>query len=54
MADASDSKSDVGNHVWVQVPSPAWCFFEGSLDFTGLPDFFIHRFDGTFGTIRTI
>ena len=23
MADASDSKSDVGNHVWVQVPSPA-------------------------------
>ena len=24
MADASDSKSDVGNHVWVQVPSPAF------------------------------
>ena len=23
MADASDSKSDVGDHVWVQVPSPA-------------------------------
>lgn len=24
MADASDSKSDVGDYVWVQVPSPAW------------------------------
>ncbi len=24
MADASDSKSDVGNYVWVQVPSPAF------------------------------
>ena len=23
MADASDSKSDAGNGVWVQVPSPA-------------------------------
>ena len=23
MADASDSKSDVGNNVWVQVPPPA-------------------------------
>ena len=23
MADASDSKSDVGDYVWVQVPSPA-------------------------------
>lgn len=23
MADASDSKSDAGNSVWVQVPSPA-------------------------------
>ena len=33
MADASDSKSDAGNSVWVQVPSPAseknpyWDFF---------------------------
>ena len=27
MADASDSKSDVGNHVWVQVPSPAFLFY---------------------------
>ena len=26
MADASDSKSDVGDHVWVQVPSPALFF----------------------------
>ena len=24
MADASDSKSDEGDLVWVQVPSPAW------------------------------
>ena len=23
LADASDSKSDMGNHVWVQVPLPA-------------------------------
>ena len=23
MADEADSKSVVGNHVWVQVPSPA-------------------------------
>ena len=23
LADASDSKSDAGNSVWVQVPSPA-------------------------------
>ncbi len=26
MADASDSKSDVGDYVWVQVPSPAFLF----------------------------
>ena len=26
MADASDSKSDAGNSVWVQVPSPALFF----------------------------
>ena len=24
MADEADSKSVVGNHVWVQVPSPAY------------------------------
>ncbi len=27
MADASDSKSDAGNSVWVQVPSPALSTF---------------------------
>lgn len=32
MADEADSKSVVGNHVWVQVPLPA----VKSLDFTGL------------------
>ena len=26
MADEADSKSVVGNHVWVQVPSPAVYF----------------------------
>ena len=26
MADASDSKSDVGDYVWVQVPSPAFFY----------------------------
>ena len=30
MADEADSKSVVGNHVWVQVPSPAVI----NLDFT--------------------
>ena len=34
MADASDSKSDVGDHVWVQVPSPA-LVTEKTLDFQG-------------------
>ena len=34
MADEADSKSVVGNHVWVQVPLPAL----KSLDFTGLRD----------------
>ena len=31
MADASDSKSDVGDYVWVQVPSPAFFmpYFQG-------------------------
>ncbi len=32
MADASDSKSDVGDYVWVQVPSPA---SEGAKQNTG-------------------
>ena len=32
MADEADSKSVVGNHVWVQVPLPA----VKNLDFTGL------------------
>ena len=31
MADEADSKSVVGNHVWVQVPLPAL----KNLDFTG-------------------
>ena len=39
MADASDSKSDVGDYVWVQVPSPA---LEKSAHFKGK----------TFGEIR--
>ena len=30
MADASDSKSDVGDYVWVQVPSPALYISEES------------------------
>ena len=34
MADASDSKSDAGNSVWVQVPSPA-LVTEKTLDFQG-------------------
>ena len=36
MADASDSKSDVGDHVWVQVPSPAveLLFYKGSFLFS--------------------
>ena len=37
MADASDSKSDAGNSVWVQVPFPA-LVTEKSLDYQ---DFFI-------------
>ena len=32
MADASDSKSDVGDHVWVQVPSPALFFCQNADD----------------------
>lgn len=33
MADASDSKSDAGNSVWVQVPSPA--LIKQNLNFDG-------------------
>ena len=37
MADEADSKSVVGNHVWVQVPSPAViCYYkehDGSIMF---------------------
>lgn len=36
MADASDSKSDAGNSVWVQVPSPALVHLLGSLENSGL------------------
>lgn len=36
MADASDSKSDAGNSVWVQVPSPALVHLLGSLEISGL------------------
>ena len=36
MADASDSKSDAGNSVWVQVPSPALIHLLGSLENSGL------------------
>ncbi len=32
MADASDSKSDAGNSVWVQVPSPALIHLLKSLE----------------------
>ena len=42
MADASDSKSDVGDYVWVQVPSPAL----RTVDFTmkrGVNGFFVAK-----------
>ncbi len=42
MADASDSKSDAGNSVWVQVPSPALDNRMGSLINQGFP-FFVHN-----------
>ncbi len=42
MADASDSKSDVGDYVWVQVPSPALYISEESW-IDGFFDFFILR-----------
>ena len=40
MADASDSKSDVGDYVWVQVPSPA---FEKGFYTIGIEPFFRSR-----------
>ena len=43
MADASDSKSDAGNSVWVQVPSPALDNRMGSLINQGFP-FFVYGF----------
>ena len=42
MADASDSKSDVGDYVWVQVPSPALYISEESW-IDGFFDFFIFK-----------
>ena len=53
LADEQASGACGSNIVWVQVPSPA-CFENlGSLDFTGLPVFYVIIFDGTFGTNRT-
>ena len=40
MADEADSKSVVGNHVWVQVPLPAHSGSPKSLVFTGFFGFF--------------
>lgn len=40
MADASDSKSDAGNSVWVQVPSPA--LDEACSTMHALPEFPAH------------
>ena len=42
MADASDSKSDVGDYVWVQVPSPA--LFEKSRKIKIFWFFFVYLF----------
>ena len=49
MADASDSKSDEGDLVWVQVPSPALVLKKvRSLDFSRILAFFVvyksHKF----------
>lgn len=41
MADASDSKSDAGNSVWVQVPSPALIHLLKSLENSYLKVFFL-------------
>ena len=40
MADASDSKSDVGDYVWVQVPSPAFFFYRKP--YKGFLFFYLH------------
>ena len=46
MADASDSKSDEGDLVWVQVPSPALVKREETIDFTVVSLFFcVKRFE---------
>ncbi len=52
MADASDSKSDVGDYVWVQVPSPALyiseeSWIDGFFDFLFLDEV---KKTGVFGT----
>ncbi len=44
MADASDSKSDVGDYVWVQVPSPARYGAKRYLDGTGFAPFCVLPF----------
>ena len=41
MADASDSKSDVGDYVWVQVPSPAWIIYRQIIEDSDLAIFCI-------------
>ena len=41
MADASDSKSDAGNSVWVQVPSPVLIHLLKSLENSYLKVFFL-------------
>lgn len=38
MADASDSKSDGGNIVWVQVPFPAFFFILSKIKKTEAPN----------------
>lgn len=38
MADASDSKSDDGNIVWVQVPFPAFFFILSKIKKTEAPN----------------
>ena len=41
MADEADSKSVVGNHVWVQVPSPAVVKIAETVVNTMVPAIFI-------------
>ena len=43
MADEADSKSVVGNHVWVQVPPPALLKMLGNPVKWGVLGFFIFR-----------